>query len=127
MYVCSQGKAQGQCEDWAVNRGCVLARLPAVSNGLALPVGAALTAAVAPGPRSVTPLTGGAGSGWAAVAGNGTALGRAGCVSICTPDGPHSTAASDKMPPPQEERAEPGLEGSLGSFSRGGPWPESGW
>lgn len=50
MYVCSQGKAQGQCEDWAVNRGCVLARLPAVSNGLALPVGAALTAAVAPGP-----------------------------------------------------------------------------
>ena len=74
MYVCSQGKAQGQCEDWAVNRGCVLVRLPAVSNGLALPVGAALTAAVAPGPRSVTPLTGGAGSGWAAVAGNGTEL-----------------------------------------------------
>lgn len=49
MYVYSEDKAQGQCEDRAVKTGCVLARLPALSGGLALPVGAALTAAVAPG------------------------------------------------------------------------------
>lgn len=64
-----------------------------------------------------------------------------GRVSICTPDGPHSTAASDnKTPPPEEEREqalswravwaappEAGLGLSLGGGREaGGPAPEVG-
>ena len=62
-----------------------------------------------------------------------------GQVSICIPDGPHSTAASDKMPPPEEEREqalgwravwaappEAGLGLSLGGGREaGGPAPEA--